>query len=65
MFLAIVGINFDGREVTATIITAANGYMKITYRCYADRVDVRARDPPLLDTHCQCPRVGMDGNSFG
>lgn len=44
VFSPAVGTNFDGKEVTATMVTAANGYMKIIYRCHVDGVDVRAGD---------------------
>ncbi len=34
----------DGKDVTATMKTAVNEIMKITYRCHADGFDVRAEN---------------------
>ncbi len=39
-----VGTISNGKDVTATMETAVNGVMKITYRCHADGFDVRAGD---------------------
>lgn len=39
-----VGTIFDGKDVTATMRTAVGGELKITYRCHAYGLDVRAGD---------------------
>ena len=40
VFSAVVGDNFDGKEIIATMVTTANGRMNITYRDHEDGFEI-------------------------